>query len=122
MFWDTLRCRNAAPLTHTVQTRPAACSGRDTLRCRTAAPLAHRRTTSDSGACAQPIPPPLLTALGGAAGVLRWGIMGAVPELPFWGLVATQALHGLTFAAVHLGTVGFLGVATPPTLRSSAQV
>ena len=69
----------------------------------------------------QPIPPPLLTALGGAAGVLRWGIMGTFAELPFYALMATQLLHGCTFAAVHLGTVGFLGIATPPTLRSSAQ-
>jgi hypothetical protein len=53
--------------------------------------------------------------------VLRWGIMGTFAELPFYALMATQLLHGCTFAAVHLGTVGFLGMATPPTLRSSAQ-
>lgn len=47
--------------------------------------------------------------------------MGTFTELPFYALMTTQLLHGCTFAAVHLGTVGFLGIATPPTLRSSAQ-
>ncbi|MGF1738643.1 3-phenylpropionate MFS transporter [Photobacterium satsumensis] len=42
-----------------------------------------------------------------AVGVLiRWGITASMTELPL--LVASQALHGVTFAAAHLATIRYI--------------
>lgn len=58
-------------------------------------------------------------ALAALAGIVRWGAMAASPsELWLWPL---QALHALTFALAHLGTMAFLAAAVPPRLAGSAQ-
>jgi PPP family 3-phenylpropionic acid transporter len=60
-----------------------------------------------------------LMMLGGAAGILRWGLMGLVPGLlPAFAL---QILHALTFGATHLGAMNFLSRTVPPGAAASAQ-
>ncbi|RYC33347.1 MFS transporter [Lichenibacterium minor] len=58
-------------------------------------------------------------AISAGAGVLRWGVMGATVALP--ALVAVQALHGLTFALLHLGAMKVIGTAVPERLGATAQ-
>ena len=58
-------------------------------------------------------------AVAAAAGVLRWGVMGATLAWP--ALVAVQALHGLTFALFHLGAMRVIGTAVPERLGATAQ-
>jgi PPP family 3-phenylpropionic acid transporter len=48
-----------------------------------------------------------LTGLGAIAGIIRWSLMGLDPASGL-ATAGLQALHGLTFAAVHLGTMGWL--------------
>jgi PPP family 3-phenylpropionic acid transporter len=63
-----------------------------------------------------PIP---LIGLGAAGAVVRWGVMALDPPvalLPF-----VQGLHGLSFAATHLGSMMFLARAAPPGLAATAQ-
>jgi PPP family 3-phenylpropionic acid transporter len=60
-----------------------------------------------------------LMALGGAAGIVRWSLMGLVP-----GLAATavlQVLHACTFGASHLGAMHFMARSVPPSAAASAQ-
>jgi MFS transporter, PPP family, 3-phenylpropionic acid transporter len=60
-----------------------------------------------------------LMALGGAAGILRWSLMGILPGLgPAAGL---QLLHALSFGASHLGAMHFLARSVPPGVAASAQ-
>jgi PPP family 3-phenylpropionic acid transporter len=59
-----------------------------------------------------------LLAAGGAAGILRWTLMGFVPGLP--AAVLLQLLHALTFGATHLGAMSYLSRPVPPA-RGSAQ-
>ena len=60
-----------------------------------------------------------LMILGGAAGILRWGLMGLIPGLlPAFAL---QPLHALTFGATHLGAMNFLSRTVPPGAAASAQ-
>lgn len=49
-----------------------------------------------------------MIALGGGAGLLRWSVMGFDPSSAA-AIAALQGLHGLSFAAVHLGTMRWLG-------------
>ena len=58
-------------------------------------------------------------ALSAAAGVVRWGVMGTTVALP--ALVAVQALHGLTFALMHLAAMRVIGTAVPERLGATAQ-
>ena len=60
-----------------------------------------------------------LMALGGGAGVLRWGLMGLVPGLG--AAAALQLLHALTFGASHLGAMYFMARTVPPAAAASAQ-
>jgi MFS transporter, PPP family, 3-phenylpropionic acid transporter len=60
-----------------------------------------------------------LMALGGAAGILRWGLAGMLTSLP--GIAALQLLHALTFGASHLGAMHFLSRAVPVSAAASAQ-
>ncbi|MBV9554600.1 MAG: MFS transporter [Alphaproteobacteria bacterium] len=56
---------------------------------------------------------------GGAAGVVRWGLIGIVPGLlPAFAL---QLLHALTFGATHLGAMNYLSRRVPPHAAASAQ-
>jgi PPP family 3-phenylpropionic acid transporter len=57
--------------------------------------------------------------LGGAAGILRWSLAGALSWLPF--IAAVQLLHAFTFGASHLGAMHFLSRAVPPSAAASAQ-
>jgi PPP family 3-phenylpropionic acid transporter len=60
-----------------------------------------------------------LILLGAAASVLRWSAMGLDPPLPV--LVPLQALHGLTFAATHLGAMHFIARTTGDRAGGTAQ-
>jgi MFS transporter, PPP family, 3-phenylpropionic acid transporter len=48
-----------------------------------------------------------LIGLGAVAGIVRWFLMGLDPASGL-ATAGLQAIHGLTFAAVHLGTMGWL--------------
>lgn len=63
--------------------------------------------------------PAMLIGIGGAAGLVRWTIMGFDPA--FWLLPLLQCLHALTFGMAHLGIMQFLVRAVPPQLASTAQ-
>jgi MFS transporter, PPP family, 3-phenylpropionic acid transporter len=60
-----------------------------------------------------------LMIAGGAAGIVRWGLMGLVPGL--WPAFALQLLHALTFGATHLGVMNHLSRRVPPGASASAQ-
>lgn len=60
-----------------------------------------------------------LMIAGGAAGIVRWGLMGLVPGLP--AAFALQLLHALTFGATHLGAMNYLSRTVPPAAAASAQ-
>jgi PPP family 3-phenylpropionic acid transporter len=60
-----------------------------------------------------------LMALGGGAGILRWGLAGLSPGLP--AIAALQLLHALTFGASHLGAMHYLSRAAPPAAAATAQ-
>ncbi|HUI94193.1 MAG TPA: MFS transporter [Xanthobacteraceae bacterium] len=62
---------------------------------------------------------PAMIALGGAGGLVRWTVMALDPptaSLPF-----LQALHALSFAATHLGSMQFLARAAPEGRNATAQ-
>jgi PPP family 3-phenylpropionic acid transporter len=60
-----------------------------------------------------------LMIAGGAAGVVRWGLMGLIPGL--LPAIALQLLHALTFGATHLGVMNHLSRTVPPGASASAQ-
>lgn len=60
-----------------------------------------------------------LALLAAAAGVLRWAIMAQTVALP--GLVLAQALHALTFGAMHLATMRVMQRAIPHAVAGTAQ-
>ncbi|MBX2805157.1 MAG: MFS transporter [Hyphomicrobiales bacterium] len=60
-----------------------------------------------------------LIVIAGLASVLRWTTTAFDPPLALLFLV--QAMHGLTFGAMHLGAMHFLQKAVPPSLSASAQ-
>jgi len=60
-----------------------------------------------------------LMALGGAAGILRWSLMGVSPGLG--AAAALQLLHALTFGASHLGAMHFMARRVPLGAAASAQ-
>ncbi len=49
-----------------------------------------------------------LMVFGGAAGILRWSLAGALTSLPF--VPALQLLHAFTFGASHLGAMSAAGL------------
>jgi len=60
-----------------------------------------------------------LMGLGGAAGVIRWGLSGVLPEL---GAAATlQVFHAFSFGAAHLGAMHYMARTVPPEAAASAQ-
>jgi PPP family 3-phenylpropionic acid transporter len=63
-------------------------------------------------------PGPLLI-VGAAAGVLRWSAMALDP--PAWTLPFLQCLHGLSFGATHLGSLGYIARAVPAGMAARAQ-
>ena len=60
-----------------------------------------------------------LMALGGAAGIVRWSLMGVAPGLA--AAAALQLLHALTFGASHLGAMHFMARNVPAGAAASAQ-
>jgi PPP family 3-phenylpropionic acid transporter len=63
--------------------------------------------------------PARCAGLSAAAGVLRWGVMGATTSMP--ALIGVQALHGLTFALMHLVAMGIIAKSVPERLAATAQ-
>jgi PPP family 3-phenylpropionic acid transporter len=72
-----------------------------------------------SGRLPPAIGPGLLLCMGAAGAVVRWGVMAFDP--PALVQVPVQCLHGLSFAATHLGAVQFLARAAPPGLGATTQ-
>lgn len=60
-----------------------------------------------------------LLLMGGVAGLIRWAVMGFAPGLPV--LVVIQTLHGVTFAATHLGAMRFIVEKLPVGISARAQ-
>lgn len=63
--------------------------------------------------------PPQLLFCGAATCVLRWTVMAFDPPLAI--VIATQFLHGITFAFSHLGAMYFILRAIPHRLSATAQ-
>ena len=57
--------------------------------------------------------------LSASAGVLRWSVMASMTAVP--ALVGAQALHGLTFALMHLAAMGIVARSIPDRLAATAQ-
>ena len=62
---------------------------------------------------------PWAAALSATAGIVRWTVMGTTTAMP--ALVAVQALHGLTFALLHLAAMGVIARSIPDRLSATAQ-
>jgi PPP family 3-phenylpropionic acid transporter len=65
------------------------------------------------------VSPPLLLAIAGTAGLLRWAATAFAVALP--ALALLQLLHAFTFGAAHLGAMHFLARAVPAELSGSGQ-
>jgi PPP family 3-phenylpropionic acid transporter len=63
--------------------------------------------------------PANLLLIGGIAGLVRWTAMAASPPLTLLPLL--QALHALSYAATHLGTLGLITRIAPRRLGATAQ-
>jgi PPP family 3-phenylpropionic acid transporter len=57
--------------------------------------------------------------LSAAAGIIRWTVMGSTTSIT--ALVSVQALHGLTFALLHLAAMGIIAGHVPDRLSATAQ-
>jgi len=70
--------------------------------------------------------PPLLARIGlpagiavaACAGALRWAVLASTTAVTL--IAAAEALHGLSFALLHLACLGLIEAATPPELRATA--
>ena len=60
-----------------------------------------------------------LALVAAAAGLLRWGITAETVWLP--ALLAAQALHALTFGAMHLAAMRVLAARVPAAVAGTAQ-
>ena len=60
-----------------------------------------------------------LALVAAGAGVLRWAITAQTVALP--ALVVAQAMHALTFGAMHLATMRVMQQAIPPAVAGTAQ-
>ncbi|MEO3474689.1 MFS transporter [Roseomonas sp. CAU 1739] len=60
-----------------------------------------------------------LALVAAGAGLIRWGITAQTVALP--ALVVAQALHALTFGAMHLATMRVMQQAIPPAVAGTAQ-
>jgi PPP family 3-phenylpropionic acid transporter len=59
-------------------------------------------------------------ALAAAAGVVRWAVMADTAWLP--AMMMVEALHGLTFALLHLACMRLIADNIPPRLAATALV
>lgn len=57
--------------------------------------------------------------LSAGAGALRWSVMASTTAMP--ALICVQALHGLTFALMHLAAMGIIARSVPSRLAATAQ-
>jgi PPP family 3-phenylpropionic acid transporter len=57
-------------------------------------------------------------AVAAVAGAVRWAVLASTVAVPW--LAAVEALHGLSFALLHLACLGLIEEATPPDLRATA--
>jgi len=64
-------------------------------------------------------PPAVLIALGGAAAILRWGLLSLSP--PLAALFALQGLHALSFGATYLGFLRYASDHVPDRFAATAQ-
>lgn len=62
---------------------------------------------------------PLCAGLAAGAGVVRWGVMGTTNWMP--ALFGVQALHGATFALMHLAAMQIIAASVPERLSATAQ-
>ena len=58
-------------------------------------------------------------AVSASAGILRWSVMAMTAAIPV--MLAVQALHGFTFALLHLAAMQLIGRVVPQTLAATAQ-
>jgi PPP family 3-phenylpropionic acid transporter len=72
-----------------------------------------------SGRLPASLRPTTLLAIGGAGAILRWGAMAFSPPVAL--LVPLQLLHACSFAATHLGLMGFMARSVPRELAARAQ-
>jgi PPP family 3-phenylpropionic acid transporter len=63
--------------------------------------------------------PAVCAGLSAGAGVVRWTVMGATTAMP--ALISAQALHGLTFALLHMVAMRIIVEAVPGRLAATAQ-
>ena len=61
---------------------------------------------------------PAGVAVAACAGALRWAVLGSTTAVPW--ITAVEALHGLSFALLHLACLGLIEESTPPGQRSTA--
>jgi MFS transporter, PPP family, 3-phenylpropionic acid transporter len=62
---------------------------------------------------------PLVMALAGAAGVVRWTVMGASTHVI--ALAMVEPLHGITFALLHLACMALIAAVVPSQFAATAQ-
>jgi PPP family 3-phenylpropionic acid transporter len=57
--------------------------------------------------------------VGAVSAMLRWGLMATSP--PAWLLPVAMAMHGISFGATHLGTIGAFALYAPELSRARSQ-
>lgn len=72
-----------------------------------------------SGAVIARIEPVRLMALAGAAGIVRWAVLGSSTDIAV--LVSVQWLHAFTFGAAHLAAIHYMLRTVPDHMSASAQ-
>jgi PPP family 3-phenylpropionic acid transporter len=72
-----------------------------------------------SGRLPAPHRPAAWMAIGGAGAILRWTAMAFDPPVAL--LVPLQVLHAASFAATHLGLMGFMARSVPREFGATAQ-
>jgi PPP family 3-phenylpropionic acid transporter len=72
-----------------------------------------------SGRLPKALSPTALLAIGGLGAIIRWSAMAFDPPMAL--LPALQLLHAGSFAAAHLGMMGFMARAVPRELAATAQ-
>lgn len=63
--------------------------------------------------------PAKAAGVSAVAGIVRWAIMGTTASMP--ALIFAQALHGLSFALLHLAAMGIIARHVPERLSATAQ-
>lgn len=61
---------------------------------------------------------PAGVAVAACAGALRWAVLGSTTAIPW--LTAVEALHGLSFALLHLACLSLIEDSAPADLRATA--